>query len=75
MPALSDFDDICSGRDMPPEEWAQAKRTVRSALESNCYLLENLQMMVNIFNSKEVDPLLAFIAIEKAKAAITRATR
>jgi hypothetical protein len=37
-------------------------------------LLEALQMMVRAFNADEIDPLVAFATIEKAKAAITHAT-
>lgn len=36
-------------------------------------LLEALRMMLDAFNVKEIDPLVAFATIEKARSAIARA--
>lgn len=38
-------------------------------------LLEALNIMVRAFNVETIDPLVAFMAIEKAKAAIAEATQ
>jgi hypothetical protein len=37
-------------------------------------LLGALKMMVHVFNAKQIDPLIAFATIEKARAVIERST-
>jgi len=47
----------------------------RNALRSvNAELVAALEMTVRAFNVDEIDPLVAFATIEKARAAIAKAT-
>ena len=42
--------------------------------DTTAEVLAALQTMVRAFNVTRVDPLIAFVAIERARAAIARAT-
>ena len=44
----------------------------RVVKDSAYQLLEMLEIMVEVFNVKDIDPLMAFTAIEKAKGVIAK---
>lgn len=61
---------VCDVDYNTPQENIRNARLIAASPE----LLSALQAMVTVFNVETIDPLKAFIAIEKARGAISKAT-